>query len=116
MEELMMKDIYFEDEYGMRLMICKLNVPSVDMYRNRADEIQQALDHLTHNKNSDLGVLCITSALENCSILFSSGDKGEWLFEAFPNEDGNPHSVHEGLVSRKMQIMPQLLNVISKYA
>lgn len=116
MEELMMKDIYFEDEYGMRLMICKLNVPSVDMYRNRADEIQQALDHLTHNKNSDLGVLSITSALENRSILFASGDKGEWLFEAFPNEDGNPHSVHEGLVSRKMQIMPQLLNVISKYA
>ncbi len=116
MEELMMRDIYFEDVYGVRLMCCKLNVPAVESYRERADEIQQALDHLTRNKNADLGILCITSALENRSILFASGDKAEWLFEAYPDEEGEPHSIHEGLVSRKMQIGPELSNVISKYA
>ena len=116
MEELMMRDIYFEDEYGMRFLVCKLNVPAVETYRERADEIQQALDHLTRNKNSDIGVLCITSALENQSILFASGDKGDWLFEAYPDNDGEAHSVHEGLVSRKMQIMPKLMDVVSKYA
>ena len=116
LEELMSHDIIFEDVLGIRLMITKVNVPQVEPYRDRADDMQMALDLLTKNKNADLGILSITSALENSSILFSSGDKGNWLFEAYPDKEGEAHSVHEGLVSRKMQMLPKLSKVISKYA
>ena len=116
LEELMSHDIIFEDVLGIRLMITKVNVPQVEPYRDRADDMQMALDLLTKNKNADLGILSITSALENSSILFSSGDKGNWLFEAYPDKEGEAHSVHEGLVSRKMQMLPTLSRVISKYA
>lgn len=116
LEELMSHDIIFEDVLGIRLMITKVNVPQVEPYRDRADDMQMALDLLTKNKNADLGILSITSALESSSILFSSGDKGNWLFEAYPDKEGEAHSVHEGLVSRKMQMLPTLSRVISKYA
>ena len=116
LEELMNRDIVFEDIMGIRLMITKVNVPQVEPYRDRADEMQQALDVLTKNKNADIGILSITSALENSSILFASGEKADWLYEAFPNAEGEIHSVQEGLVSRKMQILPKLQEVIYKYA
>ena len=116
LEELMSRDIIFEDVMGVRLMLTKVNVPQVEPYRDRAEDMQQALDLLTKNKNADIGILSITSALENRSILFSSGEKGNWLFEAYPDKEGEPHSVQEGLVSRKMQMLPKLSKVISKYA
>ena len=116
LEELMNRDIVFEDIMGIRLMITKVNVPQVEPYRDRADEMQQALDVLTKNKNADIGILSITSALENSSILFASGSKADWVFEAFPDVEGEAHSVQEGLVSRKMQMIPRLSVVINKYA
>ena len=116
LEELMSRDIVFEDVMGVRLMLTKVNVPQVEPYRDRAEDIQQALDLLTKNKNADIGILSITSALENSSILFASGEKGSWLFEAYPDKEGELHSVQEGLVSRKMQMLPKLSKVISKYA
>lgn len=116
LEELMNRDIIFEDVMGVRLMLTKVNVPQVEPYRDRADDMQHTLDVLTRNKNADIGILSITSALENSSILFGAGDKANWLFEAYPDQDGEPHSVHEGLVSRKMQILPKISSVISKYA
>ena len=116
LEELMNRDIVFEDIMGIRLMITKVNVPQVEPYRDRADEMQQALDVLTKNKNADIGILSITSALENSSILFASGSKADWVFEAFPDVEGEAHSVQEGLVSRKMQMIPKLSVVINKYA
>ena len=112
----MNRDIVFEDIMGIRLMITKVNVPPVRPYRDRADEMQQALDVLTKNKNADIGILSITSALENSSILFASGSKADWVFEAFPDAEGEAHSVQEGLVSRKMQMIPKLSVVINKYA
>ena len=116
LEELMNRDIVFEDVMGVRLMLTKVNVPQVEPYRDRAESLQQALDVLTRNKNADLGILSITSALENRSILFAAGDKADWLFEAYPDPEGDPHSVHEGLVSRKMQILPKVSAVVNKYA
>ncbi|MBQ8054745.1 MAG: putative manganese-dependent inorganic diphosphatase [Lachnospiraceae bacterium] len=116
LEELMSRDIVFEDVMGVRLMLAKVNVPQVEPYRDRAEDMQQALDILTRNKNADMGVLSITSALENRSILFASGDKAKWLFEAYPDHEGEQHSVQEGLVSRKMQMLPKISKVINKYA
>ena len=116
LEELMNRDIMFEDCMGIRLMLTKVNVPQVEPYRDRAEGMQHALDLLTKNKNADLGILSITSALENSSILFASGDKADWLYEAFPNAKGETHSVQEGIISRKMQILPKVKTVINKYA
>lgn len=115
-EELMSHDILFEEIEGLRLLISKINVPEVNQYRNRTEEIQHGLDILTSGKNVDIGVLCITSALENRSILFSSGERADWVEEAYPDPEGEPHSVQEGVVSRKMQIIPRIREVIEKYA
>ena len=116
LEELMNRDIIFEDYNGVRMMITKVNVPQVEPYKDRAEVMQHALDLLTKSKNADLGILSITSALENSSILFAAGEKADWLFEAFPDAEGESHTVQEGLVSRKMQLLPKVRKVIDKYA
>ncbi len=110
------RDCMFKDKQGYRMLIAKMNVRSVEQYVERADEVQQSLDRLTRTKEVDLGVLAITSAVENGSILFSSGDRAEWVQEAFPNKADETHSFQKGIVSRKAQIVPKVSEVIDKYA
>ncbi len=109
------RDCVFADAHSYRLMVAKMNVRSVEQYRERADEVQASLDQLTKTKEADLGILAITSAVENGSILFSSGDKSALVQEAFPDNPEDAHSFQEGIVSRKAQIIPRVGAVVEKY-
>ena len=44
LEELMNRDIMFEDCMGIRMMLTKVNVPQVEPYRDRAEGMQHALE------------------------------------------------------------------------
>ena len=48
LEELMNRDIVFEDIMGIRLMITKVNVPQVEPYRDRAEDMQHGRWELSH--------------------------------------------------------------------
>ena len=116
LEEMILHDAIFYETNGCRIMVGKINVGALSDFVDRYDEVQQTLDTVTHIKGLELGVLMISSALENASILFSSGEKAGWVPEAFPDREGEVHSKLEGIVSRKVQIIPKLTTVVEKYA
>ena len=60
--------------------------------------------------------MIFTSILDNGSIVFCSGDKSDWALEAFPDKEDETHSLQEGVLSRKVQIIPRLTAAIQKYA
>lgn len=41
--------------------------------------------------------------------------KKPWALEAFPNKEGENHSLQKGVLSRKSQILPRITAVVQKY-
>ena len=81
-----------------------------------AVDIQAALDKFAEKKDLDLSVLAFTSIQDNGSVLYFGGNRTAWGKEAFPEGPEGEHTFHEGLLSRKQQLLPQLTKVIEKYA
>ena len=114
--ELINQDVKFFDIEGCKTMISQVIIPKAERIAGISEQIQQQLDTFTRKKNLDLCVVIFSSILENGSILYSSGDKAEWVEEAFPNKEGESHSLQEGVLSRKSQVLPILTGVVEKYS
>lgn len=114
--ELLNQDIkYFEIE-SCKTMVSQVITSSFSRLEGRQEEIQSVLDEFTRKKNLDLCLMIFTSILDNGSIVFCSGDKSDWALEAFPDKEDETHSLQEGVLSRKVQIIPRLTAAIQKYA
>ena len=114
--ELMNQDIKYYEIGAFRTMISQITAPSLESFYGRDMEIQHDLDVLTKKKGLDLCVLAISGIMDRGSIFFASGDKSKWVMEAFPNKEGEMHSLQEGVLSRKKQIVPMVTEAISRYA
>lgn len=113
--ELLNQDIKFFDINGCRTMISQVIISKADTISHLSEQIQTELDNFTRKKELDLCVMTFTSILENSSVFYVSGDKADWALEAFPNKEGEQHSMQKGVLSRKSQILPMLTAVIEKY-
>jgi manganese-dependent inorganic pyrophosphatase len=114
--ELLNQDIkYFEIE-SCRTMVSQVIVSTFKALEGMQDEIQSVLDEFTKKKNLDLCLMVFTSILDNGSIVYRSGEKADWALEAFPDKEDETHSLQQGILSRKSQIIPILTGTIQKYA
>lgn len=107
-KELITQDIKAFEIDDNKLMIAQVIVSSVSEVKSIEKAVQSELDQFTKDRNLDLCVVAFTSILQNGSIFYASGDKKDAIFEAFPNSDGEAHSFHEDILSRKNQIVPTL--------
>ena len=114
--ELLNQDIKFFNIEGCKTMISQVIVTSAETAVNMEHQVQQLIDQFVKKKELDLCVMAFTSILENGSVIYAAGDKSAWAFEAFPNKEGETHSLQTGVLSRKSQILPRLTAVIGKYA
>jgi manganese-dependent inorganic pyrophosphatase len=114
--ELLNQDIkYFEIE-SCKTMVSQVIISTFTALEGKEDEIQQVLDDFTKKKNLDLCLMVFTSILDNGSIVFRSGEKSDWALEAFPDRENETHSLQQGILSRKSQIVPILTGTIQKYS
>ena len=114
--ELLNQDIkYFEIE-SCKTMVSQVIISTFSALTGMQDEIQTVLDEFTKKKNLDLCLMIFTSILDNGSIVFRSGEKSDWALEAFPDKENDTHSLQEGILSRKSQIIPILTATIQKYS
>ena len=98
------------------MSISQVNLASLGGLHLEAADIQTALDRFAEKKDLDLAVLAFTSIQENGSVLYFGGNRTAWGKEAFPDSPEGERPFHEGLLSRKQQLLPQLTKVIEKYA
>ena len=48
-------------------------------------------------------------------MLYYGGNRTPWAQEAFPEDPTQERTFHQGLLSRKQQLLPRLTAVIEKY-
>ena len=113
--ELLNQDIKFFNIEGCKTMISQVIVTPADTARGMERQVQKLLDEFTKKKGLDLCLMAFTSILENGSIVYAAGDKKPWALEAFPNKEGENHSLQKGVLSRKSQILPRITAVVQKY-
>lgn len=106
--ELITQDIKSFEIDDNKLMIAQVIVSSVSEVRSIEKEVQKELDQFTKERNLDLCVVAFTSIMQNGSVFYASGEKKDAIFDAFPNIEGEKHSFHEDVLSRKNQIVPTL--------
>ena len=114
--ELLNQDIKFFNIEGCKTMISQVIITSADTARAMENQVQNILDTFTKKKGLDLCLMVFTSILENGSVVYASGDKSMWAFEAFPDKPGETRSLQTGMLSRKSQILPRLTAVVQKYS
>lgn len=114
--ELIKSDMKIFEVYGCKLAISQVIMASMNDLHLEAGDIQTALDKFAEKKDLDLAVLAFTSIQENGSVLYFGGNRTAWGKEAFPDGPDGERPFHEGLLSRKQQLLPQLTKVIEKYA
>lgn len=114
--EMLDQDMKIYNIHECNLSISQVIVSSTDQVRKESTMIQSAVEEFCRKKRLDLAILVFSSILDNGSVVFYGGNRSEWAAEAFPNKDGEDHSFHEGLLSRKQQILPRITNVINMYS
>ena len=113
--EMITQDMKIYDIRSCKLSISQVMVPSVGHFREDSAEIQNSVDTFAKKKQLDLSIVVFTSIMDNGSIVYAGGNRAPWILEAFPDRDGEEHSLQEGLLSRKLQILPKVTQVIESY-
>ena len=115
-EEFIKADMKIFEVRGCKLSISQVILATVeDLHLMKAD-IEAALNTFAEKKDLDLTVLAFTSIQENGSLLFFGGNRTAWGMEAFQEDPAAERAFHQGLLSRKQQLLPRLTGVIEKYA
>ena len=94
-------------------MIGQVIISSFVQVEHIEADLQKELDQFVENRNLDLVVLAFTSIIDNGSIFYASGALHNLVYEAFPNKLNEKHSFHEGIVSRKTQIVPMVTKALT---
>ena len=114
--EMLNQDMKIYSIRDCNLSISQVIVTSTEQIRKESAQIQPAIETFCRKKRLDLAVLVFSSIIDNGSVIFYGGNRSEWASEAFPDKEGESHSLQEGLLSRKQQILPKLTNIINMYS
>lgn len=109
---LIRQDIKKFNIAGNNVSITQIIDFSVKKITNIENKLQNSLDNFLNLNHFDLCVVVLTCILENGSIFYSSGRMKDSIFDAFPNNNGETHIFHEGVLSRKNQIVLRLSQVL----
>ena len=110
--EMVVQDIKFYDINGIHTMISQIIVNDPKAITKREKELIADMDELVIKKDLDLLIVAITSIIEDGTIFYAAGEKANAVNDAFPNS--NKHLMHKGILSRKGQILPRLVEALER--
>ena len=116
LSEQISQDVKFYDIHGYKVMISQLIVAESESYVGKEFEILDVIENICKKKDLDIFVLAITGIMEKGSRFYLAGEKAHWVREVYPDKEGENHSLQEGILSRKKQIVPTVTEAVSKYA
>lgn len=110
--EMVVQDIKFYDINGIHTMISQIIVNDPKAITKREKELMADMDELVIKKDLDLLIVAVTSIIEDGTIFYAAGEKADAVNEAFPNS--HKHLMHKGILSRKGQMLPQLVEALER--
>lgn len=109
--ELLMADIKIYNEHGYTVGISQVEVTSFGDYDNAKVEIEKTLIEITAKEKLDWAMLLITNIINEESILIVTPH--EKLEERLVYQIFDHHSYYlKGVLSRKKQLLPEILRVL----
>ncbi len=109
-EELINLDAKESDKDGQKFIIAQVNTVSIEDVLKREKEIKEQINKAIEEKNLSLFVFAITDILNSNSEIIALGKKAEIIKNAFGKELKNDRAYLEGVVSRKKQIKPKIVD------
>lgn len=95
-----------------RISISQCSVLERQQVVDRRPEIIEALDSMRRKEGYDLSIIMITNVLEEASILLFAGEPKNLLSEAFHVDNHDNMMNLPGVMSRKKQVVPPLLEAV----
>jgi manganese-dependent inorganic pyrophosphatase len=108
------QDIKSYEIQSSKVIISQIMAASLADIQTRAEEIQEQINEYADKKDMKVLLVVFTSLADKGSVLFAAGENAGWIEEAFP-DDGHAYSIHDGLLSRKSQIVPRITEIIQQY-
>lgn len=96
---------------GITSYVSQMNTLDFESVKHRSDECMEAMNEFCQEKGIDLLVLMVTDIIRAGSYILCVGDQKEIAEKAFGIPAGANGIFLEGVVSRKKQIVPKLMNV-----
>lgn len=112
METILSSDIKSFEIEEQDILISQVIIYNYQALNNREKEIEEACAKILERSESKTIMAIFTSIIDNGSIIFSKGKVKDWIYEAYPDDST---TFHEGLLSRKNQIVPTLTDVFSRH-
>lgn len=110
-EEIVSADFKLYDAGGMRFGVSQVEVTNRSQVKEHLDNLRDALVALKESKGLDFVLLMITDVVRNASYLLLTNHVPQLEDLPYPRRpDGTLNA--EGVVSRKMQLLPTLLSAL----
>ena len=112
MEELLFADFKNFNEEDYKIGIGQINTLNIDDIKAKEDELIKTIEREGKNNDYDIIALFVTDIINEGSYIYFS-DKGKnILSKAFDIEELTEGYYLPGVISRKKQIIPNILNII----
>ena len=100
------------DKNGVKFVISQINSADVDSVLEKQNELETAIASEIVNNNLDCYVFMVTDILNASSKAIVLGNKKDIFEKAYNTKLFNNTAVLDGVVSRKKQVLPKILEVI----
>ncbi len=100
------------DKNGVKFVISQINSADVDSVLEKQNELETAIASEIVNNNLDCYVFMVTDILNASSKAIVLGNKKDIFEKAYNTKLFNNTAVLDGVVSRKKQVLPKLLETI----
>ena len=99
---------------NQKLGIGQISTMSTDELMSKKDEIIDELNNMSKNEDYKAAALFITDILSNGSYILFNENSKDVFAGAFGVDNIEEGYFFEGMVSRKKQIVPKLMNYLDK--
>lgn len=100
------------DKNGIKFVISQINSADVDSVLEKQNELETAIASEIVNNNLDCYVFMVTDILNASSKAIVLGNKKDIFEKAYNTKLFNNTAVLDGVVSRKKQVLPKILEAI----
>lgn len=94
---------------GLKIEIAQINAIDLDSILKRQSEIEESMEKIITNKNLDAFLVAVTDIINCNSEIIAIGNKTDVVEKAFNVKLDNNRAFLKGVVSRKKQLAPQLM-------
>lgn len=111
-DEVVREDCKRFEDSGIHFSISQIEDIGFDLFWQRKDELHAALEKMAHAEQFSFSALMVTDITSSGSMLLMSHEPEGWEEINYPELETNLYLL-ENVVSRKKQLLPLILNLIS---